>query len=155
MPLLLVLISLFTAAAQKPADVVKWSVTAPAAVGSDGVARVAVTATVQQGWKLYAIEQPADGPEPLAFTLAAGAPYRILPKQIAAPKAKVQKDDNFGVATWYYEREAAFTIPVAVPASVPAGTQQISLQVTFQACGRDICLRPFTEQLPVAVSVSR
>ena len=155
MPLLLVLFSLLTAPVQKPDEVVKWSATPPAAVAPGGVAKVQVTARMQRGWKLYAIEQPADGPEPLAFSVADGAPFQIVQKQIAAPRPRIQQDENFGIATRYYEHEATFTVPVALPPSAAAGAQRIPLQVTFQACGQNICLRPFTQKLDVSLPVAR
>ena len=53
----------------------------------------------------------------------------------------------------YYENEAAFTVPVNV--GTATGPQTIPLEVTFQACGAEICLRPFTQKLPVQIEVRR
>lgn len=152
---LLVLFALAVVPFQRPTDVVKWSATPPAAqVAPGGVAVVTVTARVQRGWKLYAIEQPKGGPIPLAFAVAKGSPYRLAPKAIAGPKAKVQKQDaNFAVDTYYYENEAAFTVPVNVGNA--AGPQTLPLEVTFQACGAELCLRPFTEKLAVPITVGK
>ena len=142
---------------QRPTDVVKWS--AEGSIAGSTTARVVhvkVTADIQPGWKLYALQQPEGGPKPLAFATPASAPFRITAPQIVAPKAKVQKQDaNFAVDTHYYEGQAAFTIPVSVNASVPAGGHEIPLEVTFQACGAELCLRPFTQKLPVKISVGK
>ena len=155
MPLLLVLLALVMTPVQRPTDVVKWSATAPVSpVRAGEVAVVKVTAKVQPGWKLYAIEQPQNGPRPLAFEIARGSAFAISQKQIGAPKAKVQKqDENFSLDTRYYEHDVAFTVPVTVPRPAPAGPQQVPLEVTFQACGAELCLRPFTQKLAVEISV--
>ena len=147
--------SLLLVAAQRPADVVRWTAAAPTvAVAAGGSVDVTVSAKVQAGWKLYAIEQPPDGPKPLTFGVPRETGFSVTAKRIVAPKAKVQKDDNFGVETRYYENDASFTVPVAVQPSA-AGATHVPLEVTFQACGQDICLRPYTQKLQVPVTISR
>jgi len=153
MPLLLVLCSLIAFAGQRPTDVVKWTVAAPSSwTTAGGTLKLTVTANVQDGWKLYAIEQPAAGPQPLAFTTS--KPFAVPVKAIAAPPAKVLKDPLFDASTRYYEKTATFTVPVSIPGDL-AGMHEIPLEVTFQACGADICLRPFTQKLPVRIEVRR
>ena len=156
MTLLVLLVTLAFAPFQRPTDVVKWSVEAPsAAVVSGGTVDVRVRAVMQPGWKLYAIEQPEGGPKPLAFGVAGDSPFQILAKRIAAPKPSVLAQDvNFSTDTRFYEKEAAFTVPVAVPRSVNPGSHEIPFEVTFQACGAELCLRPFTQKLPVKVSIT-
>ena len=148
----ILLLSLSTGAFQKPADIVKWSASAAPAVNAGGTVKVALTAKVESGWKLYALTQPQGGPRPLDIEVAAGAPFTISKKQIAGPKPKVLKDENFDLETLYYETEAVFTVPVTLAASV-TGTTSIPFEVTFQACGNGICLRPFTEKVSVQVVV--
>jgi DsbC/DsbD-like thiol-disulfide interchange protein len=155
MPLVLVLCSLLLAAVQRPADVVRWSASPPsAAVAPGATVKISVAAKVQPGWKLYAIEQPVDGPEPLTFDVPKDSGYALTAKQISAPKPKIQNDDNFRLQTRYYENEVSFTVPVTVPASA-TGAAHVPLQVTFQACGQNICLRPFTQTLQVPITISR
>jgi hypothetical protein len=154
---LLALVSLLSAPLQRPTDVVKWSAEGPLAGAVTGrIVQVKVTADIQPGWKLYAVQQPEGGPKPLVFATAAGTPFAVSKQQIVAPKSKVQKqDENFAVDTHYYERQAAFTIPVTVDRTVAAGAHEIPLEVTFQACGAELCLRPFTQKLPVKVSIDK
>jgi hypothetical protein len=67
----------------------------------------------------------------------------------------LKQDENFAVDTHYYETRAAFTVPVAVDRAITAGTHEIPLEVTFQACGNELCLRPFTQRLPVKASIDK
>jgi thiol:disulfide interchange protein DsbD len=157
MLLLFTLVSLLVTPIQRPTDVVKWSAENPDAVSTDRrTILVKVTADIQPGWKLYALQQPEGGPKPLAFATPEGALFRVSKEHVIAPKSKVlAQDENFAVDTHYYETRAAFTVPVAVDRSVAAGTHEIPLDVTFQACGAELCLRPFTQKLPVTVTIGK
>ena len=153
MPALLLLLALFSGAAQRPTDIVRWSVSAPVSwTTAGGTLKLTVHARIEEGWKLYAVDQPAAGPRPLAF--AAAKPFAVITRSLAAPPAKVLKDPLFDANTRYYEKEVAIGVPVSIPADL-AGMHEIPLQVTFQACGAELCLRPFTQKLPVQIEVRR
>ena len=143
------------APAQRPTDIVKWSATAPPKpVVAGGTAKIELSAKIEDGWKLYALSQPKGGPIPLEIVLEKGTPFTLVQKQITGPLPKVQRDDNFNLDTQYDEREAAFTVPVTI-SKTASGKQQVPLDVTFQACGASICLRPFTQRINVEMVVSR
>lgn len=143
-------VALWAGSVQRPADVVKWSATARSVDG--GTVSVSLIANVASGWKLYALTQPDGGPKPLSIELSSGAPFTISKKQIVAPKAKTMKDENFDLETRYYEGKVAFTVPVTASKPV-AGSAQIPFEITFQACGNGICLRPFTEKVSAPVVI--
>jgi thiol:disulfide interchange protein DsbD len=154
MTLLLVLLAII-GGIQRPTDVVRWSAAAPAkAVVPGGVAKIELTAKIEDGWKLYALSQVKGGPVPLSIVVEKGAPFTLAPKAITGPLPKLQKDDNFNLETQYYEHEAVFALPVTV-ARTAGGKQRVPLDITFQACGAAICLRPFTLRVEVDISVSR
>ena len=150
-----VLVLAATLAVQRPTDIVKWSAEAPAAgVRAGTVARINLTARVEDGWKLYALSQPKGGPVPLGIAVAKDAPFTLAARQIVAPAPKSQKDELFdGGNTQYYEETASFVLPVTVPKTVAPGEHTVPIDVTFQACGKELCLRPFTQRLDVKVSV--
>ena len=155
LPCVLALVS--TLAVQRPTDIVKWS----AEVSTDGVrpgavARITLTAKVEDGWKLYAIAQPKGGPIPLGIAVGKGAPFTLAAKAIVSPAPKLQKDELFGGGqTQYYEKEAVFVLPVTVEKSVTPGAHTVPIDVTFQACGKELCLRPFTQRLEVKLTVAK
>jgi DsbC/DsbD-like thiol-disulfide interchange protein len=135
---------------------VKWSATAPAGgvrAGSEFV--VSLTAKVEPGWKLYALTQPEGGPQKLTIGLAGGAPFTIANKRITGPRAKTLEDETFKMSTHYYESTASFAVPLTVAKTAAPGQTQIPLEVTFQACGDTLCLRPFTQKLGVEILVQR
>ena len=150
---LLLLISVAMPAAQRPADVVQWSAIASSdTVSPGGTAKIVLRAHIQNGWKLYALTQPAGGPQKLSIVVPRDAPFTLSEKQIVAPAPKTMKDANFGTDSMYYEKAVEFTVPVTVAKSA-AGQVEVPLEVTFQACGAELCLRPFTQKLSVALSV--
>ena len=142
-------------AVQRPTDIVKWSAEAPAvAVRAGTIAKINLTAKVEDGWKLYALSQPKGGPIPLGIGVAKDSPFTLAAKQIVAPEPKAQKDELFsGGNTQYYEETASFVLPVTVPKTAAPGEHNVPIDVTFQACGKELCLRPFTQRLEVKVSV--
>lgn len=146
-----------TVVMQRPTDIVKWSAEGPAkSVRAGSVVRIALTARVETDWKLYSLAQPKGGPIPLEITLAKDTPFTLASKDIVAPAAKAQNDELFsGGKTQYYESRAAFVVPVTVPKTVPPGDHTVPLEITFQACGKEICLRPFTQRLDVTITVVR
>lgn len=150
---LLLALALAGTSLQRPADVVKWSAKAiTPTVEAGATVQISLTAKVQDGWKLYAITQPEGGPRPLTIDLAAGAPFTISMKQIVAPQAKTMKDENFDLETRYYEGEATFRVPLTAGRSV-SGKTNVPFEITFQACGNGICLRPFTEKVSAPVEI--
>ncbi len=153
--LALTLVLSATVSAQRPTDIVKWTAEGPAAgVRAGEVAKINLTAKVEDGWKLYALSQPKGGPIPLAISVGKGAPFTLTARQIVAPAPKVQKDELFsGGNTQYYEEAVSFVLPVAMPKTAAPGEQTVPIDVTFQACGKELCLRPFTQRLDVRISV--
>jgi len=139
---------------QRPTDVIKWSAAGPdKPVAAGSAAKIALNAKIESGWKLYALTQPDGGPVKLAIVTPKGTPFTIVAKSIVAPLPKVHSDENFKLDTQFYEADASFTVPVTIPKTTAAGPQHIPIDVTFQACGESICLRPFTERLTVNVTV--
>ena len=151
--LLLFVLAAVSVVPQRPADVVQWSATpVSAAVAAGDTAKVVLRAQIQSGWKLYALTQPAGGPQKLSIAVAKDAPFTITEKGIVAPAPKTMKDANFGTDSMYYEKAVEFTVPVTVSKSA-SGQVDIPLEVTFQACGAELCLRPFTQKLSVPLTV--
>jgi DsbC/DsbD-like thiol-disulfide interchange protein len=142
--------------AQKPTDIVKWTakdggrdVKAGASVSLE------LTAEVAPGWHLYALTQPKGGPNPLEIAVAKGSSFEIKAEAITAPAPEATNDDVFGLETRQYDGTVVFTVPISAGAAARSGKHSVPIQITFQACGNGICLRPFTQTLPIELVVSR
>ncbi|OFW04790.1 MAG: hypothetical protein A3H96_10265 [Acidobacteria bacterium RIFCSPLOWO2_02_FULL_67_36] len=158
--ILLVLLALILAPvpslyAQRPTDVIKWSAKAPStSVNAGGIVKVQLTADVEEGWHLYALTQPPDGPPPLMVAVAKGQPFSVNVKDIDAPAPTVAVDPNFNTETQFYEGKTTMTVPLAAARDAKAGKHTVPIEVTFQACSDRMCLRPFTQALPVDVTIT-
>lgn len=141
-------------AAQRPTDIVKWSAKAvETEVKPGAVVPIEMTADVQKGWYLYGLAQPKGGPIPLNFAGVKGKLFRVQPKDIKGPDPIVKEDLVFDLTTRMHEGKAVFSVPVLVARGVAAGQQTVPIEITFQACGNGICLRPYTHTVKVDVVV--
>lgn len=123
-------------------------------MAAGGTLTLDIGATIQEGWHLYALTQPKGGPNPLRIELAAGSPFTVDVKGIKAPAPVAVKDENFDLETRQYDRAVTFKVPIRIPRDAAAGPHSLTFEITFQACGNGICLRPYTAKLPVEVTVS-
>jgi len=143
------------AASQRPSEVVRWSAAGPSGTAKAGSeVRLRLTAEIEAGWHLYASTQPKGGPEPLAFKSVPGQPLELLAARIDAPLPRLERDDNFGLETQFYDETATFGVPVKLLATAPPGKQALSVDVRFQACSKRLCLRPATERVPVEITIA-
>jgi thiol:disulfide interchange protein DsbD len=141
---------------QVPKEPVKWSMKAslpdkPLKPGDRF--DLQLTATIDEGWHLYSLEQEEGGPTPTRIVMPSDQPFEQA-GAIESSEPKTAMDPNFNLVTQYYEDTASFTIPVKVAATAPAGKSQVKVNVSFQTCNDELCLPPKTVKLAVDVSVS-
>lgn len=142
---------------QLPAEPIKWSIKAaspenPLKPGARFF--LELTARIEEGWHLYALEQAEGGPVPTRIAIPAGQPFGIS-GAIESGEPISTMDPNFGLMTQYYEEQAIFNVPVKVEANAPGGTPEVRVDVTFQSCTKDLCLPPKTVKLGAHVDIVR
>ena len=122
-------------------DPVKWTLAvepAEAAAGGRAVARL--TATIEQGWRLYAPTTPKGGPIPTELKItehpavAAWKPYQ--------PEPKTKFDPNFKFETQTYSDEVVFLFDVELNGNAQPGTVEIESTTRYNACNDRLCLPP-------------
>lgn len=142
------------AAYQPERPVVTFQVDSPAgAVAPGGRITATVRARIEPGWRLYALTQPVGGPQPTRISLPDGQPF-ILGGPISAPTPVRKHDPNFELETSHYESAVAFGLPVQVGAGTAPGPATLDVEVRYQACTDDICLRPRTVRVTREVTVA-
>ncbi len=140
------------AAQEPPATPIRWSAQQPTeAVKAGGVLGVQVTAVMDEGWHLYALDPVEGGPIPTKIAAGPAPAFTLQEKDIEKPEPKRSHDPNFGVETAYYDGSATFGLPIKVAADVPAGEREIDVTARFQACNDQFCLRPQTATMKVRV----
>ena len=124
----------------------------PADIRAGEGGRVVVSATIENGWYIYAPTTPLGGPNPTKITLAGGNALE-LKGAIAQPKPLVHFDKGFGLQTETFKKSVSFGVPVGVKTSA-SGAQKATIKVRFQVCNNRVCLPPKTVELPIAFDVA-
>ena len=132
---------------------VTWSVTtAPDPVAPGGTAVVQFEATIQDGWKMYALDSPPPSRgvtiqfDSLAAALAqAGDPQQEPPKQ--------GYDPNFKKEVTYFETDASLSVPISVAEAATETAHTATGTVTFMVCNPEMCLPPTPTPFTATVHV--
>jgi thiol:disulfide interchange protein DsbD len=103
-------------------------------------------AEIEEGWHLYALDQPEGGPIPTTIKTAENSPFRLL-GDVSAPKPTVKPDQNFLVEgkpleTKFYERTVNFGL--SAEALEDTSINELAVNVRFQLCNDTFCLPPKT-----------
>ena len=100
-----------------------------------------LTATISDGWHVYALSQPNGGPNPLKISIPLASAITLASP---IPETKVVRhfDFNFNMETVYYLKAASFDLSLKVGGAAPGDT--LPIDVRFQACNDRLCLPPYT-----------
>lgn len=124
---------------------IRWRAYATSA-GRDALA-AKLSATIPEGWFVYAMDEPPGGPVPLSVTLLnAGARLRGA---IDAPEADRKADRNFNMISLVYSEAVVLRL---IADGIPEG-DTLRVAVRFQACTDRYCLPARTDTLAAAGAV--
>jgi DsbC/DsbD-like thiol-disulfide interchange protein len=138
------------AAAQGAVQPVSWSISASPGASAKPGNRLTLdlTAHIDDGWHVYAFNQAEAGPTPLRITAdtngivqLAGAPTGTSPIR--------KHDSSFDLDTEIFNHLVTLHVPVVVKPSAAGGSEEIALNVRYQACNDHVCLPPRTVHLTV------
>ncbi len=144
-------------AAKKKFDPVQWSLTAEPAEAVPGGRVVArLTATIEQGWRLYAPSTPTDGPVggPLPTELALAESPAIKSWKFFQPPPVVKHDPNFQMDSEIYQGEAVFWLEAELSDDTPLGELALEASARYSACDDKICLRPVRKTAQAVVMIA-
>jgi DsbC/DsbD-like thiol-disulfide interchange protein len=141
------------AALQPERPVVTFQLDGPAGtVAPGGTVTTTMRARIEPGWRLYALTQPVGGPQPTRITLPEGQSF-VLAAPISAPTPVRKPDPNFDLETSHYESVVTFGLALQVRTGAAPGPATLDVEVRYQACTDDICLRPRTVRVTREVTV--
>ncbi|MEJ7846502.1 MAG: cytochrome c biogenesis protein CcdA [Pyrinomonadaceae bacterium] len=151
---LLFLLLPMAAFAQNPA---KWSLESDAkgkSFKSGEVFQAFLKAEVEEGWHLYALDQPKGGPIATTIKVTEGVPF-VIASEIESPKPIIQPDPNFIVDdkpldTKFFKDRAAFGLNLKT--TEEAAAERLSVDVRYQLCNDTFCLPPKTVRVSFAGS---
>ena len=122
-------------------DPVKWTLAvepSEAAPGGRAVGRL--TATIEEGWRLYAPTTAKGGPIPTELKItdhaavASWKPYQ--------PEPKTKYDPNFQFETQTYSDEVVFLFDIELSPEAQPGKVEIESTTRYNACNDRLCLPP-------------
>src|SRR6185436_2374878 len=103
-----------------------------------------LNAEIDEGWHLYALDQPSGGPIPTTVKVFEGSPF-VIDGEIISPKPTTKPDPNFivdgkPIDTKFFERSVAFNM--TAKAVTDTRSDAFALNVRFQLCNDKFCLPP-------------
>ena len=142
--------------AKKKFDPVQWSLTvepAQTAPGDRVVARL--TATIEEGWRLYAPTTPTDGPfgGPNPTELSLTDSPSIESWKFFQPRPEVKHDPNFQMDSEIYHGEAVFLLEARLSKDASLGELTLEASARYSACDDKICLRPVRKKAEATLTV--
>lgn len=140
----LALIAALSAAtsAQGVMDPISWSLAvqpAGATAKPGETVTLALTATIEEGWHLYAIKLEPGGPVPTSITIPDGQPFTAA-GDIVEQLPLSSFDGNFNKILEYHETKTVFGVPVKSAATSPAGKHTARVTANYQTCNDRLCL---------------
>ena len=132
------------ASAQIPEDPIHWALAvepAAATTTPGGTITLALSATIDDGWHLYATSVGPGGPTPTLISVPAGQAF-TLNGDISEPAPSSAFDSNFNMTLEFHEGSAKFTIPLKVSLSSGYGMLPARVAASYQTCNDRFCLPP-------------
>lgn len=124
-----------------------WTAAGPKGVAPGATFNVTLTAHIDPGWHLYALDEPDGGPLPTVIGLAQGDPLALL--DVNEPEPRKVPDPVTHTVSGMFQDTATFTLKVRAPRSRPAAGTGSHILVRYQTCNDQVCLPPHTETVPL------
>jgi DsbC/DsbD-like thiol-disulfide interchange protein len=143
--------------AQGITDPITWALAVqPAGASSKpgGMVTLALTATIDEGWHLYAIKLEPGGPVPTTITIPDGQVFSAA-GDIVEPLPASSFDGNFNKILEYHENKAVFVVPVKSAATTPAGKQTARVTASYQTCNDRLCLPARSVTVTTEVQIAK
>lgn len=126
-------------------DPVKWKTTAKKI--ADKTYEIQVTATIENGWHLYA-QETGEGPVPTSFTFTKNPLANTTAKMKETGKLVKEFDPNFKSVLKFYKNQVLFSQVVKVKT---AAATVIKGTVEYMVCNDHQCLPPKSVQFSVSL----
>lgn len=126
---------------------IQWSATTT--MDSETEGHVTLSATVEEGWHLYALTLPDGGPNPTKITFETTPGIKLEGELTPSVPAKVSVDMIFHLELGWWESDVSFVQKFKV---VDGENNKIDATVSFQACNGSSCIAPSREVFTLPVN---
>jgi thiol:disulfide interchange protein DsbD len=118
---------------------------------SDKTADIIFRASIDEGWHLYGLNIPKDGPRATSIVFETLSNANKVGKLLAPSKLQKAYDANFDMELNWYIKEAIFIQKISF---TDASTVKIKGYVEFMACNDQSCLPPSQEPFSLGINAS-
>lgn len=130
----------FMAASAQIVEPIVWD--ANMTMDSDTEGHVTLSASVEDGWHLYALTLPDDGPNPTRITFETTPGIKLVGEIEPSVPATVSVDMIFHLELGWWDKDVSFVQKFEV---VDGTSNRIDAAVSFQACNGSSCIAPSRE----------
>ncbi|MCF6404109.1 protein-disulfide reductase DsbD N-terminal domain-containing protein [Chitinophaga filiformis] len=123
---------------------VKWSYAAKKTSATE--ATIYIKATMEQGWHIYALDTPEEGPVRTSIAFTPDESYQ-LKGTLLQPQPVTKMEQQFGKEVKYFEKTVVFQQKI----KLQAGSTTVKGDITFMVCSDQQCLPPGT--IPFSVDI--
>ncbi len=116
-------------------------------VGLGTTFSLTLSAHIQPGWHIYALDEPEGGPVPTQIGLAQGDSLTLL--AVDEPSPQIVPDAVLRQPTGMFHNEVGFTLRVRAPQTRSSPNAVSHILVRYQSCNDQLCLPPHTESVPL------
>lgn len=131
---------------------VRWTLAALAADGTPvrrgATVTVQLHAAIEPGWHIYSLHEEPGGPMALRISVGPKEPF-AMSGDVDAPAPQSAIDPAFGMETHFYTGVVGMRILLRATRTTVGPA---AVDVFYQACTREMCLRPTTEHLTAVVT---
>jgi DsbC/DsbD-like thiol-disulfide interchange protein len=113
-----------------------------------------LTADMDPGWHVYALDQPPGSPVLATQIIVPEDQPLVLAGDIDAPEPESKMDPAIGKRTDFYEGSASFTLPLRVNKKARGGKYSLEIAVRYQACNDRLCLPPHTQKIEASIQIA-
>ena len=115
---------------------------------STASASIRLTAQIEDGWHLYSLNLPPDGPNSTVIDFQVPDGVKLDGPLTPSRKPVEKYDDMFSLNLLWWEGDVTFTQKVKIS---DEKTHTVGIEVSFQGCNDETCIAPKTEYLEVSV----
>ncbi len=126
---------------------IQWSATTT--MDSDTEGHITLSATVEEGWHLYALNLPQGGPNPTKITFETTPGIKLEGELTPSVPAKINVDMIFHLELGWWESDVNFVQKFKI---VDGASNKIYTTVSFQACSGSSCISPSREVFELIVN---
>ncbi len=143
---LIMLIAAFGIASAQIIEPITWNAVSKMDSETDG--HVTISASVEDGWHIYALTLPDGGPNPTVIDFNTTPGVKLVGDLTPSRPAIEEVDMIFHLTLGYWDADVNFVQKFQV---VEPGDNKIDVSVSYQACNGSSCIAPSTDNFSLAI----